>query len=294
MATEVDQSDFLGRYLHLPQDPRTKDWLMVKYPSIIFWLTVAYLYFVKVWGPQYMKSRPAYDLKIAIKVYNGLNVVLSTAFLSIVLSLTYVGGGYSIFCEGMNFSTDDKALTLLNVYWWLRLLRICDYIDTVFFVMRKKFNQVSTLHVVHHILVVFDCWFWHRIGTDGHTSFIICLNTFVHVIMYTYYFLSAFGPHMQKFLWWKKYLTQLQITQFIIAMIHGAIPLFYDCGYPRLYVYLAMPQGVLFLYLFIQFYVDAYNERIRREKRGLKTTPTQGFATVCTPQTGTVSDLKTD
>ena len=165
----------------------------------------------------------------------------------------------------MTFSTDKKSLVLLEVYWWLRLLRIADYLDTVFFVLRKKFNQVSTLHVIHHCLVVFDCWFWQRIGTDGHTSFIICLNTFVHIIMYTYYFFSAFGPRFQRYPWWKKYLTQLQITQFIIAIIHGAIPLFYDCGYPRLYVYLAMPQGVLFLYLFVQFYVDAYNEKRRKE-----------------------------
>lgn len=102
MATEVDEVDFLSRYLHLPMDPRTKDWVMVKYPSIIFWLTVGYLYFVKVWGPQFMKSRPAYDLKTAIKVYNGLNVIFSAGFLTVVLRLTYVGGGYSLFCQGKN------------------------------------------------------------------------------------------------------------------------------------------------------------------------------------------------
>ncbi|KAL3200657.1 hypothetical protein MRX96_012938 [Rhipicephalus microplus] len=62
----------------------------------------------------------------------------------------------------------------------------------------------------------------------------IALNTFVHVVMYTYYFLSSIGPKAQKYLWWKRYLTQLQITQFIVAMVHGSIPLFYDCGYPKL------------------------------------------------------------
>jgi len=111
--------------------------------------------------------------------------------------------------------------------------------------------------------------------------------------MYSYYFLSAFGPQMQKFLWWKKYLTQLQITQFVVAMIHGAIPLCYDCGYPKMYVYLAMPQGVLFLYLFIQFYVDAYNDRQLKARRGIKVN-NEGFATVCTPQTGVVADGKDD
>jgi len=38
------------------------------------------------------------------------------------------------------------------------------------------------------------------------------LNTFVHIIMYSYYLLSAFGPRFQKYLWWKKYLTVLQMV----------------------------------------------------------------------------------
>ena len=94
------ETDMLSLWFHLPLDPRTKDWVMVKYPSIIVLLTGLYLYFVKVWGPAYMKGRPPYDLKLAIKVYNGLNVVLSAGFLAVVLSLTYVGGGYSLFCQG--------------------------------------------------------------------------------------------------------------------------------------------------------------------------------------------------
>ncbi|CAN8027094.1 unnamed protein product [Ixodes persulcatus] len=274
-SSELIGTDFLSRYLHLPQDPRTKDWVMVKYPSIVFWSISLYLYFVKVWGPRHMKGREPYNLRKVILFYNSCMVVGSAAFLYKILRLTYFGGGYSFFCQGLDFSTEPKAIALLDIYWWLRLLRLADFLDTIFFILRKKFNQVSTLHVVHHALVVLDCWFWHRIGTDGHVSFIISLNTFVHVVMYTYYFLSSLGPHVQKYLWWKRYLTQLQITQFIVAMVHGSIPLFYDCGYPKLYVYLAMPQGVLFLYLFFEFYFKVYFHSSNR-----------GFQTVCNVQDG--------
>ena len=34
--------------------------------------------------------------------------------------------------------------------------------------------------------------------------------------MYTYYGLSAFGPWMQKYLWWKKYITMLQLVSVIL------------------------------------------------------------------------------
>ena len=42
--------------------------------------------------------------------------------------------------------------------------------------------------------------------------FAALINSFVHVLMYTYYGLSAIGPHMQKYLWWKKYLTRIQLV----------------------------------------------------------------------------------
>ena len=41
---------------------------------------------------------------------------------------------------------------------------------------------------------------------------IAILNSFIHVLMYTYYGLSAFGARIQKYLWWKRYLTQAQIV----------------------------------------------------------------------------------
>jgi len=38
------------------------------------------------------------------------------------------------------------------------------------------------------------------------------LNSFIHILMYSYYGLSALGPAVQKYLWWKRYLTKLQLV----------------------------------------------------------------------------------
>jgi hypothetical protein len=38
------------------------------------------------------------------------------------------------------------------------------------------------------------------------------LNCFVHIVMYFYYMVSALGPEYRKYLWWKKYLTSLQLV----------------------------------------------------------------------------------
>lgn len=45
----------------------------------------------------------------------------------------------------------------------------------------------------------------------GHGTLLGLINSFIHVVMYAYYMLSAI-PSMQKYLWWKRYLTIMQIV----------------------------------------------------------------------------------
>lgn len=53
---------------------------------------------------------------------------------------------------------------------------------------------------------------WMSAGGMG--SFHAMVNSVVHVIMYFYYGLSAAGPQFQKYLWWKKYMTAIQLVIF--------------------------------------------------------------------------------
>ena len=39
------------------------------------------------------------------------------------------------------------------------------------------------------------------------------INSSIHTMMYTYYALAAIGPSMQKYLWWKKYMTKMQLVR---------------------------------------------------------------------------------
>jgi hypothetical protein len=51
----------------------------------------------------------------------------------------------------------------------------------------------------------------HFLILGGHESFGALFNSFIHVVMYTYYGLAALGPRVQPYLWWKRYLTKLQV-----------------------------------------------------------------------------------
>jgi len=87
------------------------------------------------------------------------------------------------------------------------------------------------------------------------------LNTFVHIIMYSYYLFAAFGPRFQKYLWWKKYLTVLQMVQFVLVMVHAFQLLFIDCNYPKAFVWWIGLHAVMFYFLFSDFYKQAYKKK---------------------------------
>lgn len=70
----------------------------------------------------------------------------------------------------------------------------------------RKYNEKKI-----HLCLIKTRW-GVKFTAGGHSSFFGFVNTFVHIIMYTYYMLAAMGPHMQKYLWWKKYLTVLVRT----------------------------------------------------------------------------------
>lgn len=39
------------------------------------------------------------------------------------------------------------------------------------------------------------------------------MNAAIHILMYLYYGLASCGPKIQKYLWWKKYLTIIQMVR---------------------------------------------------------------------------------
>ncbi|XP_064472833.1 very long chain fatty acid elongase 7-like [Ornithodoros turicata] len=251
------------------RDPRIQGWWLSGNVPFLCTLLLSYVYFVKSAGPRYMKNRKPLDsIKPFILVYNLAMVLSNVYFLINFLKRTYVGGGYSWFCQGIDYSAkDDTTVEVLNLCWWYLWVRVADFLDTVFFVLRKKDSHVSFLHVAHHCIVVFDGWFGLACGPDGQVILSLCINSFIHVVMYSYYFLSLLGPAVQKHLWWKKYLTQMQITQFFVVMVHTAIPLFKDCGYPRVHVYLLVSQGAFFIVMFMNFYLKSYKKRDERLKK---------------------------
>ena len=60
-----------------------------------------------------------------------------------------------------------EAMRALNMAWWFYMSKFMDMLDSVFFVLTKKFSHLSFLHVFHHGIMPFQTWWGarYRVGT---------------------------------------------------------------------------------------------------------------------------------
>ncbi|XP_073951564.1 very long chain fatty acid elongase AAEL008004-like isoform X3 [Choristoneura fumiferana] len=233
MALILEYMDRINKFMDKYGDYRTNPWFLMSSPFPTLILCLSYVYLVKVLGPRFMENRKPYNLGNILVVYNFLQVLFSTW----------------LFYE------------MVHACWWYYFSKFTEFFDTIFFVMRKKYDHVSTLHVIHHGVMPMSVWFGVKFTPGGHSTFFGLLNTFVHIIMYSYYMLAAMGPSLRRYLWWKKYLTALQMVQFIGIMLHAFQLLFIECDYPRAFVWWIGMHAVMFFFLFKDFYNQSYNKK---------------------------------
>ena len=88
-------------------DPRIADWLFVKIWTVAIILS-SYLYFVLLFGPRYMRNRPAYDLKTFMKFYNVFQIVTNAYIVKEFLAA--YPDGIAFKCLPMDYSMNPAAL----------------------------------------------------------------------------------------------------------------------------------------------------------------------------------------
>ena len=239
-------------------DPRLEDLPMMggfEQPAIAIG---SYLLIV-VLGPKLMASYTAWNLRLLIIIYNAFLMALSL-YMTIELVLAALENNTNWMCEAVNYSNEARPRRMAVVLWLYYFSKVIELVETVFFILRKKNNQVSFLHVYHHASMVLTWWGVTRWLAGGISFFSPLVNCIVHVVMYTYYFLSSLGPEMQKYLWWKRYITKIQLLQFTILILHDGYVWYADCGYPRWFAFSMVIYMVSFFSLFYTFYMANYKK----------------------------------
>ncbi|XP_069476815.1 very long chain fatty acid elongase 2 [Ambystoma mexicanum] len=248
-------------YMFGPRDQRVRGWLMLDSYLPTFFLTLLYL--ISIWlGTKYMKNRPAMSLRGHLIVYN-LGVTLLSLYMLIELILSTYQGRYNLQCQNLD-SSGDADIRVAKVLWWYYFSKVIEFMDTLFFVFRKKNSQITFLHVYHHA-TMFNIW-WCVMNwiPCGQSFFGPTLNSFIHVLMYSYYGLSVI-PSMHKYLWWKKYLTQAQLIQFLMTITHTLSAVVKPCGFPFGCLIFQSSYMTTLVILFINFYVKTYKKNATKQ-----------------------------
>jgi len=231
--------------------------------------TVLYLGIIFV-GQKVMANRAPLDetCKPYMLVYNLYQTVFNSWWVVAVVMEVYELG-YPLFHLPLTLKAEQFDLGFL--IWLHYQNKYLEMLDTVFMVLRKKTKQVSFLHCYHHVLLM---WAWFavcRFGCGGEAWFGAFMNSIIHVLMYGYYFLSTVKVPVP----WKRYLTQLQMLQFVVCLLH-TLNCYYTNIYPRNLCYIEIWVMVNMLYLFNRFYQQAYKEKMAKKKAAAKKAAEKG------------------
>jgi len=241
--------------------------------TTMFSIIAVYLMTVLKVGPEVMSKRAPLDLSKLIKCYNLINIAANLVVC--VIGLKFTNFGYiSWTCEKLGGKIETQPeLERYFVFYLYFYLKIFELLDTVFFVLRKKWRQVSTLHVVHHSVMPILSLAVVRYFPEAQTALTGILNSLIHVFMYSYYYVSSNNgsekrqDYVPKDIWWKKYITRLQLIQFVILVIHSFWFIVTNhktnCMNRNefLIMFFGFSQTVYFLYEFSMFYIKSYSKQ---------------------------------
>uniref|UniRef100_A0A6T6P560 Elongation of fatty acids protein n=1 Tax=Timspurckia oligopyrenoides TaxID=708627 RepID=A0A6T6P560_9RHOD len=228
------------------------------------WITVL-LYFVLLRVLQrIMSTRKPFEFPTILFVHNILlsigSAVLWIALAYVIFEKSWISGGpyglHQMVCsESMHNDGRLQVIYYINYFF-----KYYELIDTILLVLRCK--PVPFLHEYHHAATLILTWSQQREHSTVQWVPII-LNLFVHILMYYYYAMSALKIRV----WWKQYLTTIQIMQFVIDVIACAyaysIFILAGMNYSACYgTQIGAITGILilasYLLLFVRFYLVTY------------------------------------
>ncbi|KAH3765219.1 GNS1/SUR4 family protein [Pelomyxa schiedti] len=248
------------------RDKRVENWPLNGTPTISVAVVFAYAailwYYTSKKKPSKAEGKPNAQpyLRFATLLYDilvaGLNLYIGMGILREVTKLEY-----SWVCNDFEYS--ERTLALSGYLWWFFVSKHFELLDTIIMLVKNNLDQVTVLHVYHHLTMPLLWWIgsnWVALG-DAYWSALV--NSFVHVIMYSYYALAAVGFRPS----WKRALTSIQMTQFVLNIIHSVTALVRGCGYIPWMHWGMVVYMLSLLFFFGQFYLHAYNPSHKKSTR---------------------------
>lgn len=175
------------KLISILSDPRVENYPLLDSPLSIIAIISAYVYFVTSWGPSLMKNRKPFELKWILIIFNAFQILLNLFIGTIGFYYYFMQNNFSFSCQLINHEDNEGSRRLVFVTYLYFSMKLIDLLDTVFYVMRKKNNQITFLHVYHHAGIV--------VGAYIFTKFLAGKCNFVILILVVDCFR---GAHVQK------------------------------------------------------------------------------------------------
>lgn len=259
--SRVTSSDFIHRFDFVYNETALSSvWVLSTAP--LYFLILLLLKKIVEW-----RGKPFHFNALVIGHNWFLSVVSMVLLIFMVLELGQMMNRTSFFSVFCDVEGRHSRGSIYYLYFINYLLKYVELWDTVLLCLRGK--PTPFLHVYHHAATLLLCW--TQLLFHSCVQWVpITINLFIHVIMYAYYALHAMGVDV----WWKKYLTTMQIIQFVFALIGcfgGFVPRLmhefsngargYNCHGNVTGGWIGV--GILFSYLllFIRFYQQTYQQR---------------------------------
>jgi hypothetical protein len=218
------------------------------------------------WGIPLVKSMDKpFELK-TFKLFHNLFLFALSLYMCVETIRQAYLGKYKLFGNDMELGSEPHAAGMARIVYVFYVSKAYEFVDTAIMILCKKFNQVSFLHTYHH-LTIFAIW--HLIAVyapGGDAYFSVILNSFVHVVMYAYYFCASLNLKWLNPI--KPFITTLQMTQFMCMLIQSTYDYLYPCRYPQVLIKLLGVYMLTLLALFGNFFIQSY---VKKPTKSAKT-----------------------
>ncbi|XP_053674777.1 elongation of very long chain fatty acids protein 4-like [Anopheles nili] len=245
-------------------DKRTAHLPFLHSPAWPVSVLIVYFLLVFYWIPKFMRDRKPYDLRRLMMAYNVFQVAVCYCLIRQLIRHGWTFR-YLYTCELVDYSDSKDAIGFLHASYLNYLVKTAELIETVLFALRKKRNQISFLHVYHHVFTYMLAWIFAKYVGGSMLTYTIIVNSLVHMCMYSYYLLAVIPKYVPfQLSKLKRYLTALQIIQLVSILMNIMFAMRSTCAVPRTHVLLYMPYMVVLISMFINFYVKTYSSKPKK------------------------------
>ena len=214
-----------------------------------FYLTMCYFSY------KYRDNIKAVDNKIMknIVFIHNMNSIIMNSYI-------YIYVIYEVINNNIHLYGNDPRIAyegLNHISYIFYISKYIDMIDTVIIILNKNFHQLSFLHVFHHSTMPTLILYIHKnVPYCGDMWYVVMYNSLIHIILYYYYLVTSI--YGKKAISWGKYLTTMQLIQFVCCFTQQLASIMTNDFYPNYVRELNLFYSSSMFCLFMNFYFKRY------------------------------------